>query len=67
MPGYISIAWWVTGCLYYLLATPAVLFIPTAGPKVDKKIIKKKRSRGGDDDDDDDDDRESKTRRRRKK
>jgi hypothetical protein len=64
MPGYISIAWWVTGCIYYVLATPAVLFIPIAGPKDDKKINKKKKPRD-EEEEEDEDDRE--TRRRRKK
>jgi hypothetical protein len=55
VPGYVSIAWWVIGCIYYLIATPAVLFIPVApgAAKNDERITRKKRPRDEEEDDDD--------------
>ncbi len=57
-PGYVSIAWLIAGCLYYLVATPVVLFTPTASgdDDADETPISKSRRRDDDDEDDDDDD-----------
>ena len=74
-PGYLSISWWVLGCLFYLIAGVVVAISSTAADDdEDEDFGRKKRVRDYDDededddeDDDDDDEEEQKRRRRRRK
>jgi hypothetical protein len=71
LPGYISISWWVLGCLFYLMAGVVVAISSTASDLDEDEDSGRKRVRDYDDkdedDDDDDDDEEEERRRRRRK
>jgi hypothetical protein len=68
-PGYLSISWWVLGCLFYLVAGLVVAISSTADDDDQEQDSGRKRVRDYDDEDEDDDDEddEDEERRRRKR